>query len=86
MPHQANTKETAKTGHLSEKPYTLQMAVILRSKVRGRVQTGGEASAARVQDLDRHYRRVQDRGGFRSDQGWEGSVEEEERERSRRTD
>jgi SRSO17 transposase len=35
MPHQANTKETAKTGHLSERPHTLQMALTLRSKTKG---------------------------------------------------
>ena len=35
MPHQANTKETTETGHLSETPYSLQMAVILRSKTNG---------------------------------------------------
>jgi hypothetical protein len=34
MPHQANTKETATTGHLSERPHTLQMAIILRSKTK----------------------------------------------------
>jgi len=34
MPHQANTKETTEIGHLSETPYSLQMAVILRSTIK----------------------------------------------------
>ncbi len=44
MPHQANTKETATPGHLSEKPHTLQMAVILRSKIKAWIEAVGEGN------------------------------------------